>query len=118
MNAEQRHVFSTIVDCTTTFGQMRTTGKSPFFLEGKPGHGKTFVINAVVNHLRARAHIVLIVGSSALAATLYEGGRKAHNLFQIPVTDVRKLFAAFIDPPLNLHSRREMLQFNLRFARF
>jgi hypothetical protein len=118
MNAEQREVFSTIVDCTTTFRRTRSTGNSPFFLEGKPGRGKTFVINAVANHLRARAHIVLIVGSSALAATLYEGGRTAHNLFQIPVMEVRKLLTAFVDPSLNLHSRRETLQFNRRFARF
>jgi hypothetical protein len=60
----------------------------PFFLEGKPGRGKTFVVNAICTALRAENHIALIVGSSALAATLYEGGRTAHNLFAIPVTEV------------------------------
>jgi hypothetical protein len=118
MNAEQKQVFSTIVECTTTYGQTHSTALSPFFLEGKPGRGKTFVINAVANHLRAGAHIVLIVGSSALAATLYEGGRTAHNLFQIPVTDVRTVLAPFLAHTLNLHFRRQTSPFNRQYARF
>src|SRR5277367_1974948 len=64
------------------------TPVSPFFIEGKPGHGKTFLVDVLCCDLRSRGLIVLIVGTSALATTLYEGGRTAHNLFQIPVTDV------------------------------
>jgi chromosomal replication initiation ATPase DnaA len=60
----------------------------PLFIEGKPGYGKTFVLDAVACTLRSQRLIVLIVGSSALAATLYKEGRTAHNLFQIPVKDV------------------------------
>lgn len=60
----------------------------PFFLEGKPGRGKTFVVDVICSQLRGQNVIILVVRSSALAATLYEGGRMAHNLFQIPVLEV------------------------------
>jgi chromosomal replication initiation ATPase DnaA len=89
MNTEQRNVFSRIVDSVHTYARERSSNFPPFFLEGKPGRGKTFVVNAICNRLRGENHIVLIVGSSALAATLYDGGQTAHNLFQIPVTEVR-----------------------------
>jgi hypothetical protein len=89
MNAEQRDIFCHIVQSVQTFASLRNPSFPPFFLEGKPGRGKMFVVNAICNHLRGENHIILIVGSSALAATLYDGGRTAHNLFQIPVTEVR-----------------------------
>lgn len=89
MNAEQRDIFCRVVQSVQTFASLRNPSFPPFFLEGKPGRGKTFVVNAICNRLRGENHIILIVGSSALAATLYDGGRTAHNLFQIPVTEVR-----------------------------
>jgi hypothetical protein len=64
------------------------TIQSPRFIEGKPGRGKTFLLDTIASFLRSQGLIVLIVGTSALAATLYEGGRTAHNLFKIPVTKV------------------------------
>ncbi|KAG1838443.1 hypothetical protein DFJ58DRAFT_668368, partial [Suillus subalutaceus] len=52
-----------------------------FFVEGRPGRGKTFMVNALSSTLRAEGHIILIVGSSALCATAYKRGRSAHYLF-------------------------------------
>jgi hypothetical protein len=49
-------------------------------------------MNAIVNILRSERKIVLICGTSALAASLYERGRTAHSLFEIPVTEVRPPF--------------------------
>ena len=88
MNNEQKHIFDSVVDCATAYRRHGHTS-APFFLEGQPGRGKTFVVDAICSQLRAQGNVVLVVGSSALAATLYERGRTAHNLFQIPVTDVR-----------------------------
>ena len=89
MTDEQLSVFHTILESVSEFIVHGRRSPRPFFLEGKPGRGKTFVVNAVCNRLRGERFIVLVVGLSALAATLYEGGRTAHNLFKIPVLEVR-----------------------------
>lgn len=88
MNEEQQSIFTNVVLSATSYSQLGHICERPFFLEGKPGRGKTFVVDAMCSQLRGQNVIVLIVGSSALAATLYEGGRTAHNLFQIPVLKV------------------------------
>jgi len=87
MNAEQRTAFNSIQLFVSEYTEHHLPA-SPLFLEGQPGRGKTFLVDALCSLLRAQNKIVLIVGSSTLAATLYEGGRTAHNLFQIPVTEV------------------------------
>ena len=91
MNDEQKDLFTSVVDAATNYVRDGRENHRPFFLEGKPGRGKTFVVDAICSKLRSLNMIVLIVGSSALAATLYEGGRTAHNVFQIPVIEVSYL---------------------------
>ncbi|KAG1904000.1 uncharacterized protein F5891DRAFT_896432, partial [Suillus fuscotomentosus] len=56
-----------------------------FFVEGQPGRGKMYMVNALASTLRASGHIILIVGSSALCTTAYKRGRTAHYMFRIPV---------------------------------
>lgn len=92
MNVDQKLIFNNLINCVNSYTPQHSDNQPPFFLEGKPGWGKMFVVNAICSHLQEKGHIVLIVGSSALATTLYEGGRTAHNLFQIPVTEVRAIF--------------------------
>src|SRR5205823_3251801 len=58
-----------------------------FFVNGKAGQGKTFVLNALIKRLRGERHSVAICGSTALSATLYPLGRTVHSLFGIPVTE-------------------------------
>ena len=58
-----------------------------FFIEGRPGRGKTFLIQTLLLRYRAEDHIILIVGTSALSAIAYPRGRTAHYMFGIPVTD-------------------------------
>lgn len=89
MNEEQRHVYETLIQAIIQHHEHPQSIQHPHFVEGRPGRGKTFVLNVVVNHVRSQGWIPLIVGTSALAATLYEGGRTAHKMFQIPVKDVR-----------------------------
>jgi hypothetical protein len=64
-----------------------TAQNNMFFIEGRPGRGKTFMVNALSCMLHASGHIILIVGSSALCATAYPRGRTAHYMFGIPVTE-------------------------------
>ena len=89
MNAQQKQLFDWTTNTARTYSHSGQPHRQPLFLEGQPGQGKTFVIDAICSALRADNLIVLVVGSSVLAATLYKGGRTAHNIFQIPVTDVR-----------------------------
>ncbi|KAL8276810.1 hypothetical protein RQP46_010741 [Phenoliferia psychrophenolica] len=57
------------------------------FLEAKAGCGKTFVMQALAAGLRGSGEIVLITGSTALAASLHTRGRTMHNLFKVPVSE-------------------------------
>jgi hypothetical protein len=89
MNPDQRHVFDCITRDVNSHTSNPATAIRPRFVEGRPGRGKTYILNAVASQVRGKNQIALIAGTSALAATLYEGGRTAHNLFRIPVKEVR-----------------------------
>ena len=79
MNFEQRSVFDRIMSAIGSGGC--------FFLDGKAGRGKTFLVNALCNRLRGQKRIACITGSTALSVTLYERGRTAHSMFGIPVRE-------------------------------
>ncbi|KAG1879523.1 PIF1-like helicase-domain-containing protein [Suillus tomentosus] len=81
LNGEQLQILNTILE------SMEEGRNNFFFIEGHPGHGKMFLVKTLSLILRAREQIVLIIGSSALAATAYERGRTMHHMFSIPVTD-------------------------------
>ena len=57
------------------------------FLTGKAGRGKSFVVNAAISKARSLGHIVVVCGTTALCVSNIEGGRTAHSMFSIPVTD-------------------------------
>ena len=78
---EQHHIFQCISH------EINAGENNMFFLEGRPGRGKTFMVNALTCTLRASHHIILIVGSSALCVTAYPCGRAAHYMFGIPITE-------------------------------
>jgi hypothetical protein len=86
MNTEQADIYHEILLNIVRYDNR--TPCSPVFLEGKPGRGKTYVVDTLCCDIRSRNLIVLVVGTTALAATLSEGGRTAHNLFRVPVTEV------------------------------
>jgi hypothetical protein len=90
MNLEQFDVFQTIYNAIDIY---KTTHQrlEPFFIQGQPGQGKSYVVDALACQFRNEGHIVLIVGTSALAATLHECDCTAHSLFCIPMNDVQLL---------------------------
>lgn len=89
MTTEQIDIFNMIVNTITQNMDNQTMhNNTTFFIEGRPSQGKTFLVDAICSRLQSEGLIILIVGSSALAATLYERGRTAHSMFGIPVKDV------------------------------
>ncbi|KAG2737842.1 hypothetical protein P692DRAFT_20760711 [Suillus brevipes Sb2] len=60
LNAEQRNIFQQIYEA------VQNRNSTLFFVEGRPGQGKTFWVKALSSALRAEGHILLIVSSSAL----------------------------------------------------
>ena len=60
----------------------------PFFIKGKPGRGKSFLADALACKFHMEGKIILVIGTSALAAALPECGCTTHSLFWIPVKEV------------------------------
>ena len=79
LNNDQRAAFNRIVSAVQL-----STGES-FFVDGPDGHGKTFLFNTIIGHLRQSQQIVLAVASSGIASLLLLGGRTAHSRFKIPL---------------------------------
>jgi len=88
LDEEQVTIFQTLYDIVVLTDDNQRNMMTTFFIDGKPGWGKTFVADALATRLRSEGHIILIVVTSALAATLCERGRTAHSLFRIPVKEV------------------------------
>ncbi|MCP3882687.1 MAG: AAA family ATPase [Sulfitobacter sp.] len=56
-----------------------------FFIDGPAGSGKTFLYEALLNHIRGQGEIALACAWSGIAAVLLEGGRTCHARFGLPV---------------------------------
>ncbi|EGU80381.1 hypothetical protein FOXB_09107, partial [Fusarium oxysporum f. sp. conglutinans Fo5176] len=79
LNAEQRHIFDIIHSSLATGGC--------FFVDGRAGRGKTFLMGTLCDYIRAEGEVVCVAGSTALSVTLYDRGRTAHSTFGIPVRE-------------------------------
>jgi hypothetical protein len=56
-----------------------------FYVEGPGGTGKSFLSNALLDHVRATGGIALAVSSSGIASLLLHNGKTAHSQFKIPL---------------------------------
>jgi hypothetical protein len=101
MNEEQSSLFSTLLHALINPDE---SSSHLFFLEGKAGRGKSFVVEALCMKLRAQAKVVLIAGSTALSVCSYPHGRTIHNLFKITVETVCGSLSSFFDIKMVHHS--------------
>jgi hypothetical protein len=60
---------------------------SCFFIDGRAGRGKTFLMAALCDRIRGDGGIACITGTTALSVVHYERGRTAHSAFGIPVQE-------------------------------
>ncbi|KAH8147851.1 uncharacterized protein LAJ45_07952 [Morchella importuna] len=86
---QQMDAFDTIMNNIDKIAIGEIPEHTCFFLDGKAGRVKTYVVNTIVNYLRGQGDIVFITGSTALSVTLYERGRTAHSAFGILVVEVK-----------------------------
>lgn len=99
MNTDQQGIFDSILSHCDTGGC--------FFIDGRAGRGKTFLVSTICDRVRGEGEIVCVTGTTALSVIHYERGRTAHSAFGIPVreTDVG------LESKISVHSARaELLQ--------
>ncbi|CAF4976546.1 unnamed protein product [Rotaria sp. Silwood1] len=75
---DQRTAYNAIL------GQIKEKAAGIIFLDAPGGTGKTFVINLLLAKIRKESKIAIAVASSAIAATLLQGGRTAHSTLKLP----------------------------------
>jgi len=85
MNADQRGIFDRILNQLGGWGSLPQ--HTAFFIDGRAGRGKTFLMAALCDCIRSNSGIVCVTGTTALSVIHYERGRTAHSAFGIPVQD-------------------------------
>ncbi|XP_076068429.1 uncharacterized protein LOC143040872 [Oratosquilla oratoria] len=81
LNKEQRAIYDAVMEC------VNNRRSDVFFLNAPGGTGKSFVLNLLLDTVRANSEIALAVASSGIAATVLHGRRTAHNMFKIPIME-------------------------------
>ncbi|EAU89526.2 ATP-dependent DNA helicase PIF1 [Coprinopsis cinerea okayama7 len=107
-NDEQSQVYETIMEAIEM--------KIPLslFVDGKAGTGKTTVIRALCNKLRAQGRVVLPTASSAFAAQLYDGGRTTHSTFKVSDKVFQERIVDSLTFKVPVNEKNEMLQSPIR----
>jgi hypothetical protein len=79
-NSEQRGIFDIV------WNAIQDNKPLCLYIDGKAGHGKTYLVNALCSQVRGHEKIVLATATSAFAAQLYPGGRTTHSTFKVWIT--------------------------------
>jgi hypothetical protein len=77
LNLEQRHIYDNVMSAVSDNRSLLR------FIDGRAGRGKTFLVNAICDAVRALGEIVLPTASSAFAAQQYPGGRTTHSALKV-----------------------------------
>ncbi|XP_076038877.1 uncharacterized protein LOC143024048 [Oratosquilla oratoria] len=84
MNEKQRYCYDTIMERVLNGHKYPVNG---FFINAPGGTEKSFFLNVLLDAVRSKEKIALAVASSGIAATVLHGGRRAHNMFRIPIME-------------------------------
>ena len=86
LTADQRDVYNAVLQLVAQGITSNGMGSSNIiFLDAPGGTGKSFVINAILKHIRSEGKIALATASSGIAATLLQGERTLHSTFKMPL---------------------------------
>jgi MinD-like ATPase involved in chromosome partitioning or flagellar assembly len=86
LNDGQRAAYNGVIDAYATHHA------KVIFIDGPSGTGKTYIKNFILNDVRSRGDISLVVASSSIVALLLSGGRTAHSYLKIPIALNRTSF--------------------------
>ena len=81
MNSGQRRVFNEILT------SVETNSGGLFALDAPGGTGKTFLLTALLEKVRAQGKVAVPTAYTGIAAILLPGGRTLHSRLKIPVGD-------------------------------
>ena len=82
LNVEQRAFYDAILADIYGGGPVRPKAH---FLQAPGGCGKTFVMQLLLDTVRAKGHVAIAVASTGVASLLLSGGTTAHFRFKIPI---------------------------------
>ena len=83
LNIKQRQLFDNVMT------SLSNANGDLFFVDAPGGTGKTFLINTILNAVRADGHIAVATALSAVASKLLEGGTTLHSRLKVPI-DIKK----------------------------
>ena len=81
LTSEQRQVYSTVVN------SVRNKDGKAYIIDARAGTGKTYTQKCIAARLRGEGKVVLIVGSTGIAALQLPGGWTAHSMFKLPMEE-------------------------------
>ena len=89
MDLEQQQFFNLMYSSITLHENNPENHHTPqlFFIKGKPGRGKSFLADALTCKFCAKGKIVLVIGTSALAAALHKHGHTAQIVWMMEITN-------------------------------
>jgi len=79
LNDGQRAAYNGVIDAYATHHA------KVIFINGPGGTGKTYIENLILNTVRSRGDIALVVASSGIVALLLSGKQTAHSYLKIPI---------------------------------
>ena len=81
------HIYDTVIRTNNNDNNhANIEPNSMFFIDGKAGKGKTFLLNCLIMHLQAEGQSIAVCSTTGLSATLYPHERTVYSLFNISVT--------------------------------
>jgi hypothetical protein len=101
-NNEQRQIYNAVITSVHEGRQLLA------FVDGKGGRGKTFILQAICDHVRSIGRLFLPGATSAFAAQNYEGGRTIHSVFKVRTVSASSTNAVK-EKKVPVNDRNEML---------
>ncbi|KIH64075.1 Ulp1 protease family, catalytic domain protein [Ancylostoma duodenale] len=94
LNSEQKNVMDVLLESALRDKNDRSRC---FFVYGKAGCGKTFLLRRFIEVLQGLKKNVIAVASTGIAATLLQNGHTAHSVFRLPVSNLSFESTANVD---------------------
>ena len=79
------------------FDRLLSSPNRLHFLTSKAGHGKSFIVKVLISKARGTGHIAVVSGTTALSVSNVDGGRTAHSMYWLPVSNDNSGIESLVD---------------------